>query len=165
MRIVIATGCLALAIVGCSPSPPLPPDPRDRPVELPRRIPADRTRLAAELKRQHARWHAEEPFRYQLKVTRLCFCDPGAPWVSRVEDRSVISSSGGHFHDGRNVANPLRTVEALFLRAESAVGSEAEEVEIDFDVRFGYPKRILIDEWRGSADDELELVAELEALP
>jgi len=165
MRIGIATGCLALAIAGCSVSPPPPPAPWDRPVEVPRRIPADRTRLTAELKRQHARWHAEEPFRYQLKVTRLCFCDPGAPWISQVEGRLVTRSSGGHLSDGRNVANPLRTVEALFSRAESAVGSEAEEVEIDFDVRFGYPKRILIDEWRGSADDELELVAELEVLP
>ena len=165
MRVASIIGSVVLTMAGCTSAPELPPAPWERPVEVPHRVPADRTRLTAELKRQHARWHALRPFRYQLKVTKLSFGDNGAPWLSQIEGRAVIGSSGGHFFDGRNVEPPLRTVEQLFFEAERAVKSDDEEVAVEFDERLGYPKRILIDAWRGSADDEVEFSAELKALP
>ena len=165
MRSVTVASCLLLA-AGCSqPSPPIPPDLRNRPVEEARHIPSDRTHLIDKLERQYERWLDERPSSYQLKVSRVCFCDPGVPWTSIVEGLVVRHSSGGHRHDGGSLNPALRTVTQLFAEAERAARSDADKVEISFDARFGYPTRILIDPWIGSADDELEYVAELEVLP
>jgi hypothetical protein len=118
------------------------------------------------LERHYARWRAESPRAYQLTVSRLCFCDPGTPWVSRIDSYvEVTSSQGGHDRDGRNIGPPLRRVEQLFAEAKRAAQSNADEVDIVFDERFGYPARIKIDNWRQSVDDELEWIAELTALP
>jgi hypothetical protein len=62
------------------------------------------------------------------------------------------------------VSPPLRTVGQLFAEAERAGRSDADEVAVAFDARFGYPARIRIDPWRNSADDEREYVASLEVL-
>jgi hypothetical protein len=129
-----------------------------------RHSPADRAQLLKELERQYARWRAESPRAYELTVSRLCFCDPGTPWVSRTDGVDVTSSRGGHYRDGRNIGPPLRRVEQLFAEAERAARSNADEVDVVFDERFGYPSRIRIDNWRGAADDELEWIAELVVL-
>ena len=161
----MAESCLLLA-AGCSqPSPPDPPTPSNRPIEEARHTPSDRTALINELERQFERWLDVRPSSYQLTVSRLCFCDPGVPWFSKVEGLVVRHSSGGHYDDGRSTGPALRTVTQLFAEAERAARSDADNVEISFDARFGYPTRIHIDPWIRSADDELDYLAGLEVLP
>lgn len=120
--------------------------------------------MLRELDRQQARWWKAAPLTYQLTVSKLCFCDVGTPWVSRNDGEVVTSSRGGHHQDGRSIGPPLRTVEQLFAEARRAAQSDADEVDVVFDERFGYPARIQIDRWRQSADDELEWIAELTVL-
>jgi hypothetical protein len=50
----------------------------------------------------------------------------------------------------------------LFSEARRATYSDADEVEVEFDPRFRYPTRIAIDEWRGTKDDEVEWIAQLQ---
>jgi hypothetical protein len=159
---------LFLLIGGCNQ--PLPPPPpafwREPVVPDPERrhSPSDRTDLLAELERQKATWYRQAPDAYELKVSRLCLCDPGTPWVSRNEGSAVVSSSGGHFRDGRSVGPPLRNVEQVFAEARRAAESEADEVSVAFDPLYGYPMRIIIDRWRHAVDDELTLYVDVTAL-
>jgi len=164
MRGVTVASCLLLAASCSQPSPPIPPDSRNRPIEAARHTPSDRTTLLNELERQFERWLDARPSSYQLTVSRLCLCDPGVPWISKVEGLVVLYSSGGHQGDGRSTGPALRTVTQLFTEAERAARSDADEVEVAFDARFGYPTRIHIDPWRNSADDETEYIATLEVL-
>jgi len=164
VRIATAVLTLFLVINGCSQPlpPPLPESSADHEDALPR--PSDRTALLAELERRFDRWVREGPLAYELKVSRLCFCDPGIPWVSENRGPKVVSSRGGFLSDGRDIGPPLRTVWQLFAEAERAAESTAEEVTVWFDPTLHYPVRIHIDRERGSADDELTWVAELTVL-
>jgi hypothetical protein len=123
--------------------------------------PADRTALLAELRRRYEQWLKQGPNDYHLTVSRQCFCDPGTPWRSWIKGGKVALSQGGHREYGESIGPPLRTVEQLFDEATRAAESHADDVFVEFDERFGHPKRILIDSWRGAADDELEWIAEL----
>ena len=164
MRTMLPAISLVLSISGCGQPLPPPPESRDRAIAEQRHTPADRTALNAELKRQYERWLETRPSSYQLTVSLGCMGDCGVPWTSRVDGLFVRFSSGGHRHDGSTLNPPMRTVGQLFTAAERAAGSDADEVEVAFDTRFGYPTRIHIDPWRNSADDETEYIATLEVL-
>jgi hypothetical protein len=69
-----------------------------------------------------------------LVVSQECFCDAGTPFESTVERREVIAASGGVRSYGRAVEPELRTVEMLFAEAERLIRSNAEGVQVIFDV-------------------------------
>ena len=173
MRNAAISVAFVVGLTGCgfeSSTPPLPPAPFEPTTPAPSRSPeprhqpSDRTELLAQLEAAQAQWIAEGPMTYELTVSRTCFCDPGVPFVSRVTGVTVVQSTGGHRRDGRNWGPSLRTVELLFFEARRAAHSDADEVKVEFDPRFRYPKRIMIDEWRDGVDDEVEWIAELRVL-
>jgi hypothetical protein len=98
-----------------------------------------------------------------LVVSRECYCDRGTPFESEVEGGRVTAAVGGVRSFGLAMNPELRTVEMLFAEAERLLRSNAEEVQIVFDGRRGYPSVIAVDRWRDSADDEWTWRATLSA--
>jgi hypothetical protein len=105
----------------------------------------------------------ERPIQYELTVVRG-YNNPGT-FVSLVRGVNVLRSRGGYWPNGRDVAPSLRSVEGLFYEAQKATMFPANEVEITFDDRFGYPNWVFIDQIRGNyRDDEITLKANIKVV-
>jgi hypothetical protein len=166
MRSVAVLAAMAVCLAGCgsgSSAVPLPPNPLEPPATPwpPEHHPSDRTKLLAQIDAAQAHWNVARPIRYQLTTSLRCFCGgQGVPLVSRVSGDTVVRSTGG-----RNWGPSLRTVDSVFAEVRRAASSDADDVKVEFDPRFGYPTRITIDEWREVFDDEHEWVVQLHVLP
>ena len=99
------------------------------------------------------RWRRTAPQEYRLTVSKSCECDIGTPFQSHIRGTAVVSSNGG-LRTGGIVEPKLRSVESLFMEAERLIRSDADEVTLVFDPRFGFPARISVDQWRNAVDDE-----------
>ena len=122
---------------------------------------AQRHGLLLALERSRLRWHAAAPRRYRLVVSRDCHCDAGTPFDSEVERGRVVAAGGGVRTFGRAVEPELRSAEMLFAEADRLIRSDAESVQVVFDIWFGYPSVIAVDRWRDGIDDEWTWRAEL----
>jgi hypothetical protein len=170
--LLLIAAVMIVCVSGCTGEVSTPPPPAqafDPKVPAPRpeiapHHPADRAGLLAQLDAARKHWNAEGPKRYQLTVSRICFCEHGVPFVSTVDGLTVVRSTGGHLKDGGNWGPALRTVELLFWEARQAAMSDADEVQVEFDPRFRYPAQIRIDQWRDAVDDEIAWEARLRVL-
>lgn len=165
MRRALAVSCVLSVLLACKVELPPPPNPWEPPpAARARQRPSDRRELLANLYEHRQLWQKERPRAYQLTVSRACFCQDGAPWVSHIEGANIASSSGGYLPDGNSIGPPLRTVEQLFREAERSIRSDADDVRIEFDPTLAYPARIAIDYLRDSKDDEIAWTADLIAV-
>jgi hypothetical protein len=142
---------------------PAPP-PAPEQIEPARALKPEREDLLRALESARRRWKASSPRTYRLVVSRECFCDAGTPFESKVESGRVIAASGGVRSFGRAVDPELRTVEMLFSEADRLIRSNAEDVQVVFDDRHGYPSAIEVDRWRDTIDDEWTWRAKLSVI-
>lgn len=102
-------------------------------------------------------------YRYQLSV--VCFCPymEDMPLTIEVQNGKMVSMTRP---DGTQVdsSSPsyetyvsYATIDGLFLKLQSVLGGEAEEVTVSYDSVYGFPATIMIDYIKLAIDDELSL--------
>ncbi len=112
-----------------------------------------------------ARWSAYGLKNYTIEQKRLCFCRFPHEFVKlTVKDNKIVQGIG--LTNGQPVPAEIlqyyQTVDALFAWIEETKALNPERLEIEYDSRFGYPKKIAFDYSSGIADDELWI--EMQAL-
>jgi len=105
-----------------------------------------------------ARWSAYGLKNYTIEQKRLCFCRFPHEFVKlTVKDNKIVQ--GIDLTNGRPVPAEIlqyyQTVDSLFAWIGEAKSLNPERLEIEYDSRFGYPKKISYDYSSQIADDEL----------
>lgn len=105
-----------------------------------------------------ARWSAYGLKNYTIEQKRLCFCRFPHEFVKLVvKDNKIVA--GIDLTNGRPVPAEIlqyyQTVDQLFAWIEETKALNPERLEIVYDSRFGYPKKISYDYKSQVADDEL----------
>ena len=114
----------------------------------------------SELGKNRDKWDASGVTHYRLELTISCFCPfmDIIPVVVEVKDGTIISMTGA---DGKPLSGDFRdtfekaaTVEGLFAIARDSL-SNADQVEITYDGKYGFPNSIVVDWMKMAADDEI----------
>lgn len=105
-----------------------------------------------------ARWSAYGLKHYTIEQQRICFCRFPHGFVKLfISDNKIVD--GIDLTNGRSVPADIlqyyQTVDQLFAWIEETKALNPERLEIEYDSRFGYPKKIAFDYSSGIADDEL----------
>jgi len=105
-----------------------------------------------------ARWQAYELKNYSIEQKRVCFCAFPHGFVKLVvKDNKIVE--GIDLSTGRPVTNEAlqyyQTIDEIFAWIEATKAMNPARFEIEYDTRFGYPKKIAFDYNFGVADDEL----------
>jgi hypothetical protein len=105
-----------------------------------------------------ARWRAYGLKNYTIEQKRLCFCRFPHEFVRlTVKDNKIVQ--GIDLTNGQPVPADIlqyyQTVDSLFAWIEETKTLNPERFDIEYDSRFGYPKKISFDYSSGVADDEL----------
>ena len=105
------------------------------------------------------RWEALHLTTYEYVLTIQCFCSDQVTQPVRitVTDGAVTARvyvAGGAPVDS-SLAGRFPSIDGLFDLAQAAVEGGAASVQVDYDVRFGYPVRIAIDNIANAVDDEV----------
>ena len=118
---------------------------------------AQRGSPESELVRAEARWAVNTPEAYEFTFERICFCAPPppgqAPWRFRVKGGQGVligETSAGRRADFEKYS----TVEKQFAFIRSSLEKKPERTEIEYDPKYGYPKRVYIDPRSNTFDDE-----------
>jgi hypothetical protein len=109
-----------------------------------------------EFEKNQQKWNTQKPgeYSYQLKVG--CFCPPD------ITRPVTITVSGGtssltYADDGTQVSNDFfikyNTIEKIFDVALNAL-QNADETQITYDEKYGFPTSINIDMYKDAIDDE-----------
>lgn len=118
------------------------------------------TKAPENLQEAKALWHAEGSSTYQVTVTQTCYCPPDLrqPLRVTVSDGEVVEVEG--------LEQPLRqqgqldtsrlTVSGLFGFIEQSAKRDPHKLEVEYDSRFGFPRRIDYDGHEMIADDEFQ---------
>ena len=111
-------------------------------------------------------WRKASVDSYQIEYFKGCYC----LWVGRarivVRDdtvHAVLDPASGDTLRHPQSGEPMfelypelfPTVEELFEIVEKAIGTGADELEVEYDDRRGFPERIDIDYYRHAIDDEV----------
>ncbi|MFO7262337.1 MAG: DUF6174 domain-containing protein [bacterium] len=116
-------------------------------------------RPARELERARDRWRREAPRDYRYEFEMECFCGaelhrPVIVWVRNGAVYEVVYAD-----DGRPVPTPhlqyYRTIDGLFEVIGDAINRRADDIDVDYDSRYGYPRFAEIDFERRVVDDEI----------
>jgi hypothetical protein len=105
-----------------------------------------------------ARWSAYGLKNYTIEQQRICFCRFPHGFVKLIiRDNKIIE--GIDLTNGQLVPAEIlqyyQTVDSLFAWIEEAKTLNPERLEIEYDSRYGFPKKISFDYSAGVADDEL----------
>ncbi|MGH7450574.1 MAG: DUF6174 domain-containing protein [bacterium] len=106
-----------------------------------------------------ARWRAYSLNNYTIEQQRICFCKdlPQGFVKLTVRDNKIVA--GIDLTNGRPVPMAAlqyyQTVDSLFASIERMKALNPERLEIEYDSRYGFPRKISFDYSSGVADDEL----------
>ncbi|MDZ7361234.1 MAG: DUF6174 domain-containing protein [candidate division KSB1 bacterium] len=117
------------------------------------------------LRDAQARWKACNFRNYSIEQKRICFCAFRHGFVRlTIKNNKIV--------EGVDLTNqqPLpqetlqyyQTVDEVFAWIEETKAMKPARLEVEYDARFGYPKKIAFDYSEGVADDELWI--EMQAL-
>jgi hypothetical protein len=115
-----------------------------------------------------ARWRAYGLKNYTIEQKRLCFCAFPHGFVKLVvKDNKIVA--GLDLANGQPVPAEIlqyyQTVDSLFVWIEEMKALNPARLEIEYDSRFGFPKKISFDYRSQIADDELWIeIQSLQAL-
>lgn len=125
----------------------------------------------SELDRNRQKWIRAGIHHYRFEINVGCFCafTQRMPLTIEVKDGLLLSMA---YSDGKTVPQDERqpfanyqTIDSLFDFTASAI-SDADQIQIEYDPKYGYPASVQIDFIRNAADDELSLsIVSFEVLP
>src|SRR5688572_29894540 len=113
------------------------------------------------LERNERVWAQNAPSRYRFVLQRLCFCGTEVvePVLVTVENGAVVSRT--YVASGRPVGaqwtSLFPAMEGVFDIVREALDRNADQLDVSYDGRLGYPLSASIDYVRNAIDDELEL--------
>ncbi|HIO31435.1 DUF6174 domain-containing protein [Marinobacter salarius] len=118
-------------------------------------VPAPQT-----LEHAEAVWDSHATERYQVTVQQTCFCpeDMRQPIRVTVSAGEVVTAEGLEQPlQNRNLLDNQRlTVAGLFLFIEQSAAKDPHRLEVVYDARYGFPRRIDYDGHEMIADDEFQ---------
>ena len=121
----------------------------------------DLSRAQSELDRNWDRFQSSAPLSYSYTVRVACDCTsdvtrPVTVWVDRGSIEYLLYAD-----DNRpvplSISNSFPSVEQLFDAIQDAIDRQADYIDVDYDVTYGYPTNVYIDYDRRTADEELSL--------
>ena len=122
-----------------------------------------------ELLRNRQRWVAAGIHDYEFEFRRICFCLPEATETVRITVRNDAVASAVRARDGQPASANVGswpTVDSLFADVQRSIDQNAERLDVEYDVTYGYPRSIVVDMLATMADDEYFLsAANLRRLP
>ena len=111
----------------------------------------------AELRRNLRLWKSQEPRAYEYVVEGGCFCPPPGAARARVFDGA--STSFTYVASGQPADWPgyrdMRTVDEIFAFVAEAYEGGADEVRVEYDPVWGFPRSISVDYEANTADEEV----------
>lgn len=119
--------------------------------------------IQRELNRRYDLWTAQGIPAYEYHFIRFCFCHASLtqPVLVSVSDSAVVAvtyaDSGTAVPD--SAFKSYFTVEGLFRQAQIGINVLADSLVVEYDALLHYPTKIVIDQDRWVANDELELFA------
>ncbi|MDX1552811.1 MAG: DUF6174 domain-containing protein [Marinobacter sp.] len=112
------------------------------------------------LRQAQALWNAKGVSTYQVTVTQTCFCPPDLrqPLRVSVAGREVVDVAGLEqpLKHRENLDASRLTVDGLFHFIEQSAQRVPHKLEVEYDTRFGFPRRIDYDGHEMIADDEFQ---------
>lgn len=118
-------------------------------------------------------WKNHQIHHYRFTISISCFC-PYAGMLATYEvqngqivSRSFSSQDGGQFEEERvaEIYEPFSNIDKVFNYVSAAI-SDADEVSIEYDPEYGFPRTISIDWIEMAIDDEMYLtLSDFEPLP
>lgn len=114
----------------------------------------------SELDKNRAKWDAKGVTHYRFELTISCFCPffEVNPVTVDVKDGQIVSmtdASGQPLGEQfRGTFGEAATVEGLFAIAEENLAN-ADQVEVTYDAKYGFPASIVVDRIRLAMDDEI----------
>jgi hypothetical protein len=112
------------------------------------------------LQQAQALWNAAGASTYQVTVTQTCFCPPDLrqPLRVSVEGGAVVDVGGLEqpVKHSNNLDASRLTVDGLFRFIEQSAERDPHKLEVEYDTRFGFPRRIDYDGHEMIADDEFQ---------
>lgn len=114
----------------------------------------------SELGENRAKWDSAGVTHYRFELTISCFCPfmDIMPVVVEVKDGQIVSLTDVNGQPLREefleTFEEAATVEGLFAVAEDSL-SNADQVEVTYDTRYGFPTSISVDWIKMAIDDEI----------
>ena len=114
----------------------------------------------AELGKNRDKWDSAGVTHYRFELTISCFCPfmDVMPVVAEVKDGQIVSLTDAKGQplreEFRETFEKAATVEGLFAVAEDSL-SNADQVEVTYDARYGFPSSIVVDQIKMAVDDEI----------
>ena len=114
----------------------------------------------SELNENRDKWDSAGVTHYRFELTISCFCPfmDVMPVVVEVKDGQIVSLTDVNGQplreDFRETFEKAATVEGLFAVAEDSL-SNADQVEVTYDARYGFPTSIVVDWIKMAVDDEI----------
>ncbi len=114
-----------------------------------------------ELQSRRATWDAREPTGYEIDVRWSCFCLPEVTQgvtvvvMGGAVTRRFYTASGIDVDPA--VAETWTDVDGLFDQLEEVARQDPDELDVEYDGEYGYPRRIVADIDERMADDEFEI--------
>ncbi len=124
------------------------------------------------LQSNREKWDSQAVSHYRFKLSIGCFCPYQGimPLTIEVKDGQIVSLTDVN---GQPVGEEFRanfeeaaTVERLFAVVEEAASGGADEIQVEYDAKYGFPSSISIDYIKEAMDDEISYhVLDFEVLP
>jgi len=109
----------------------------------------------------YQKWQGNKSSSYQIEQRFICFCiSPAGRWIRvTVKDNEIeaaldLETSSVY---STEIFDKLYTIEEAFQQIRNFEERNPATLEIEYDPRYGYPKRINFDGSTGIADDEFTL--------
>ena len=114
----------------------------------------------SELGKNRDKWDSAGVTHYRFELTISCFCPfmDIMPVVAEVKDGQIVSLTDVNgqplSENFRDTFERAATVEGLFAVAEDSL-SNADQVEVTYDAKYGFPASIVVDQIKLAIDDEI----------
>jgi hypothetical protein len=124
----------------------------------------------SEIQRNQQKWQDAKISHYRYNLFVGCFCTASELMIVEVQDDKVVSmeyQSGKEINaTDRDLFEKYATIDRIFSELETNINGKADEVNVTYDVTYGFPTKVNIDFIKNAVDDEVALtVSNFEKLP
>jgi hypothetical protein len=118
-----------------------------------------------EFNRNYQKWQTSDVTHYQYDLSVVCFCafSQRMPLTIEIQDKKVISmvyNDGTILSDSeKEIFKQYRSIDAIFDFTQESM-NKADEIHVEYDPDYGFPKSVQIDFVKNAVDDELGLIVQ-----